>query len=186
MNKLGVKNRQNRWRPEIFYNDLTIDDLFIDQWFGQFNPKNYFDDDITQLVIALDLWDDNETEKVWHYLGQLKENDHYYVPILTCPDDLDLCCSVVVVEQLVSENSVKWLRYGFLIGDLDEQNPTEMKWFSSLPTLEFDKQNFIDTFQIFASQIKSDRTYYGKNLNIKIPADPPKEDWELIVDSWYD
>ncbi|WP_315041282.1 hypothetical protein ACGTJS_07060 [Faucicola mancuniensis] len=30
---------------------------------------------------------------------------------------------------------------------------------------------------------------YGEVLKIKFPSDPPKplkEDWELIVDSWYD
>lgn len=55
MSKLGFKNRQNRWRPEVFYDDLTIDDLFIDQWFGKFNPNNRFDVFVSDLINALHL-----------------------------------------------------------------------------------------------------------------------------------
>lgn len=186
MSKLGFKNRQNRWRPEVFYDDLTIDDLFIDQWFGKFNPNNRFDVFVSDLINALHLRREEYTEKVWHYLGQLNAGDHYFVPVLACPDDLDLTCCVVVADQLVSENSIKWLRYGFLLGDLDKQNSDNIEWFSNVPALEFEKQNFIDTFQFFATKINQEAEIYGEKLNLKIPTDPPKEDWELIFDSWYD
>ncbi len=32
MNKLSLKNRQNRWNEEYYYDDVKIDDLFIEQW----------------------------------------------------------------------------------------------------------------------------------------------------------
>ncbi|MDW5429328.1 hypothetical protein R7J51_23650, partial [Acinetobacter baumannii] len=32
------------------------------------------------------------------------------VPILICPDDLDLVCNVVMVEQVVSADQVVWAR----------------------------------------------------------------------------
>ncbi|MBO3656008.1 hypothetical protein [Acinetobacter bereziniae] len=34
------------------------------------------------------------------------------VPILICPDDLDLVCSVIMVEQVVTETEVTWIRFG--------------------------------------------------------------------------
>ena len=34
------------------------------------------------------------------------------IPILICPDDLDLVCSVIMVEQVITETEVAWIRFG--------------------------------------------------------------------------
>lgn len=179
MNKLSLKNRQNKWRPEVFYDDIRIDGLYFDEWFAQFECQ------LGSLLSAFDLLRENDTQKVWFYLGQLQDNDRYFVPVLACPDDLDLLCSVVVAEQMVEQNCVKWLRFGFLLDNLEKQDANDIQWLTNIPPLIFDKDNFIAVFSEFLTVIKNRNLEDGIQLNIKLPADRPKEDWELIVESWY-
>jgi hypothetical protein len=36
-----------------------------------------------------------------------------YAPVLICPDDLDLCCSVVVAEVVAEAEVIRWDRLGY-------------------------------------------------------------------------
>lgn len=180
MNELSLKSRQNKYRPEIFYDDIMIDGLYFDEWFFQ------FDAELGELMCAFDLWREEDTQKAWFYLGQLQDGDRFFVPLLVCPDDLDLNCTVIVTEQVVDGSTVKWLRFGYLLGDLDFQNENDIRWLVNIPPLVFDKGHFITLFSKFLTMVKNNNLEVGIKLDIEIPAKRPKEDWELIVDSWYD
>jgi len=65
------------------------------------------------------------------------------VPILICPDDLDLVCSVIMVEQVVTESEVIWIRFGRAWANIHDL-VTSVIWekpFSS-PVLTFKFCNF--------------------------------------------
>lgn len=189
INKLSLDLRSNIYDVSKKYLDIAIDGIFIDEWFSQFDKNIYKDENTTikimDLTRAFDLYNEYETEKAWHYLGQLQSGDNSFVPILTCPDDLDLTCSVFVAEQVVNDNTIKWVRFGFLKDDIDRQNPNDIEWIDGFPKLTFERENFI---QVFSQLIDDLNNFYKDQLvkpSIKIPADKPKEDWELIVDSWF-
>jgi hypothetical protein len=40
------------------------------------------------------------------------ESSSTIVPVLICPDDMDMSCTVAVVEQQVDTQTVSWLRIG--------------------------------------------------------------------------
>lgn len=187
VNNLSFRKVQNIWNKEIFYDEIIIDDLPINEWFGQFNHK-ISEVNFDHLVSSLNVIREEDIECFWLYLGQLSENDKYLVPILVCSDDLNFSCIVIVAEQLVKNNCVYWLRFGNLLDIFDGHHNSSkynIQWLD-IPTLVFDRKNFIDVFSYFANQIKEEYYhYYNQKLNIKIPADKPKEDWEIIVDGWY-
>ena len=69
------------------------------------------------------------------------------VPILICPDDLDLVCSVIMVEQVITETEVAWIRFGRgwnHIHDLVSSVIWE-KTFTS-PVLTFKLSNFEEAY----------------------------------------
>ena len=121
----------------------------------------------------------------WQYLGLPENRSVTYVPILTCPDDVDLDCTVRVVEQRYDEKFVYWERFGALIDDIEKQNAEAIEWFIGIPKVIFDRDNFIQVFKQLNSEISKEYYDRGEEINIPFPAKPIKEEWEKIVDSWF-
>ncbi|WP_151742820.1 hypothetical protein [Acinetobacter sp. TUM15113] len=103
---------------------LAIDDVPLNQWINQ-NTKILERTD--NLVPAQGwLYDFDNEHALSHAWALLKPNYCEYgpistvVPILVCPDDLDLICSVIVVEQVVTATDVKWLRFGQAFGNIHD------------------------------------------------------------------
>lgn len=201
-NSLSIINKQNKWRPGVWYATFAVDGIAFDEWLSGFVDKQPFDSDdinnVKDLVEAFDLYSSDETEMVWYFLGHLQAGDSKLVPVLVCPDDCDLSCIVIVAEQIVTENTVIWKRFGRCLGDVLQQNLDEVEWFETvadfktIPRLAFDKKEFIN---IFAQLRKNTIEYHqknGRNLTLTFPADHDKKpllakaDWELEVDSWYE
>lgn len=65
------------------------------------------------------------------------------VPILICPDDLDLECSVIMVEQVVSADKVLWTRFGYAFNHIHDV-VTSVVWETSpsAPHLSFPLSEF--------------------------------------------
>ncbi|TDM66606.1 hypothetical protein C5B72_03635 [Acinetobacter sp. KU 011TH] len=65
------------------------------------------------------------------------------VPILICPDDLDLVCNVVMVEQVVSADKVLWTRFGYAFNHIHDV-VTSVVWeiTTSTPHLRFPLNEF--------------------------------------------
>lgn len=65
------------------------------------------------------------------------------VPILICPDDLDLECSVIMVEQVVSADKVVWTRFGYAFNHIHDV-VTSVVWETSpsAPHLSFPLSEF--------------------------------------------
>lgn len=65
------------------------------------------------------------------------------VPILICSDDLDLACSVIMVEQVVSADQVVWARFGYAFNHIHDV-VTSVVWETSpsAPRLSFSLSEF--------------------------------------------
>ena len=69
------------------------------------------------------------------------------LPILICPDDLDLVCNVIMIEQMVTESEVQWLRFGVAWNNMNDL-VTSVVWeqpFSS-PVLTFKLSDFEEAY----------------------------------------
>lgn len=103
---------------------LAIDDVPLNLWVHE--NTNIFER-ADNLVPAQGWLYDFESElALSHAWRLLTPNFSEYgpistiVPLLVCPDDLDLICSVIVVEQIVTDIEVKWVRFGQAFGNLQD------------------------------------------------------------------
>lgn len=126
---------------------LAIDGIPLNQWIAQ---NTQIMTGIVDLVPAqgwlYDLDDQTPLTNAWQLL-QPKPCDYgpisTVVPLLVCPDDLDLSCSVIMVEQVVTKTEVKWLRFGFAYGQTQDV-VTSVVWENpaTAPVLSFNLQAF--------------------------------------------
>ena len=171
MNKLSMINIQNKTRPEAFCSELIIDGITINEWFAKFIDKNtqLSDVDISDLGLSLNLDFYPDTKLVWYYLGQLNNGSVNYVPLLVCPDDNDLSCTVIVTEQCIIDDKVIWRRFGLLEGFIQEQNPNTIDWFDAIPKLIFSIDNFEKIFGQFKRDFTEAYKHQGEFIDIDFP-----------------
>lgn len=95
---------------------LAIDNIPLNIWVHQ----NTHITDLAESLVPAQGWlydyDSNlALSNAWQLLKpEAYENETIstVVPILVCPDDLDLVCNVIMVEQVVSADEVVWARFG--------------------------------------------------------------------------
>ena len=78
------------------------------------------------------------------------------IPILICSDDLDLVCNVIMIEQMVTESEVQWIRFGVAWNNMHDL-VTSVVWeqpFSS-PVLTFKLSDFEEAYNNLKSLDKA-------------------------------
>ncbi|MFW2101909.1 hypothetical protein [Acinetobacter johnsonii] len=78
------------------------------------------------------------------------------IPILICSDDLDLVCNVIMIEQMVTESEVQWIRFGVAWNNMHDL-VTSVVWeqpFSS-PVLTFKLNDFEEAYNNLKSLDKA-------------------------------
>jgi len=126
---------------------LAIDNIPLNIWVDQ----NISIIDGTESLVPAQGWlYDHDSElalsNAWKLLKpQAYENVSIstVVPILICPDDLDLECSVIMVEQVVSADKVVWTRFGYAFNHIHDV-VTSVVWQTSpsAPHLSFPLSEF--------------------------------------------
>lgn len=103
---------------------LAIDNIPLNLWINE--NTNIFERTDNLVPAQGWLYEFNDELALSNAWALLKPNYCKYgpistvVPLLVCPDDLDLICSVVVVEQVVTATEVKWVRFGQAFGNLQD------------------------------------------------------------------
>lgn len=73
-------------------------------------------------------------------------HDRKIVPVLMCPDDCDLSCTIIVAEVITSDDQVIWQRIGVdcskWINSNYELIGTEVRWLYKVPEMKFDKESY--------------------------------------------
>ncbi|QNX35067.1 hypothetical protein [Acinetobacter seifertii] len=126
---------------------LAIDNIPLNIWMHQ-NARVI--DDMNDLVPAQGWLYDHDSELALSNAWKLLKPEAYenvaistVVPILICPDDLDLTCSVIMVEQVVSEDQVVWARFGYAFKHIhDVVTSVVWKTSTSVPQLSFPLSEF--------------------------------------------
>lgn len=174
MNTLSIIQQPNKWQPDSYFAMFATDGIAFDEWLSVFVDKQPFDpndiNNIKGLVHAFDLYNMDEMLQVWSWLGHIQAGDSKLVPLLVCPDDVDLSCIVIVAEQVVTENTVIWQRFG-RDTNVIEQTPDHVDWFSDVPSLVFKKDNFIQVFNDLKDAVIQDFQTQGQNISIMFPTE---------------
>lgn len=166
-----MSNVQQKSQPEAFYSELMVDGILINEWLAELVGKNteLKNLGIKELVLSLNLDLYSDTKIVWYYLGQLDDGNVSYVPLLVCPDDNDLSCTVIATEQYVINGHVKWKRFGWLKSFIQQQNPDTIDWFETIPELTFERDNFKNVFGQFKKDFTEAYKHQGEFIDIDFP-----------------
>ena len=145
-NRISTKTLPNLSSGKTYYileiDGRSLEDLVLDN-----QPE------ITRgLVPTLLNWLGHENERavVWQRLfpqpGVVER-----LPILMCDEDVDLWCTLIMVEVEIDEQYVYWNRFG--LENSDAQTPETIRksvsWFSGIPPLRFDRQEFTAVVEQF-------------------------------------
>lgn len=127
---------------------LAIDNVPVYKWVkSQIYDADGNDHTHTLVPAQTWLYDENESRIAWQLLEPSHEGSTV-VPLLVCPDDMDLSCTVVVVEQIVDKQTVEWRRFGLSINHINAV-VTSVRWSESAQRAIFDRSQFEKAFQEF-------------------------------------
>lgn len=120
--------------------------------------EKYPDRNLIGLVPTLLNWlkDPEERKLVWE---RIDSNCKQIVPILMCPEDIDLWCTVVVVKMEKTDSTVKWLRAGLDVGDgtnMPYSIGTAIDWFDGFESFEFDRCEFDTVLEAFRKELENE------------------------------
>ncbi|WP_241090697.1 MULTISPECIES: hypothetical protein [Pseudomonas syringae group] len=146
INLLSVASHKAKYSID-FYPTFAIDGVPIEVWLPRQNPDAEF-----HLVSAhAGLYCDEDTSLIWDRIYSTAPGWKALVPMLVCPDDLDLSCTVIVAEQCAREHEVQWIRFGLLRDPITQENPS-VDWFDAIPCLTFDRSHYHRVLDAFRKQ----------------------------------
>lgn len=148
MNRIQAKFRRSKYSYQSFL-VINVDGVPLDKILDTLYPEKK----LMGLVPTMLDWleDTKERAVVWH---RIESEQRQVVPILMCPDDVDLWCTVVNVEVEKTEKSVKWLRIGIDIGDtvnMPDSIGSSVAWLDKIQPMEFERneyENVVSEFKI--------------------------------------
>lgn len=85
------------------------------------------------------LIDDDEMKTAWRRIFPSDVGLTTIVPLLICPDDVDLTCSVIVVEQEISDDFVYWNRFGVAMDEPYDSVGATVRWLPEFRKAKFEK-----------------------------------------------
>lgn len=153
MNQIQAKYENSEYSNEPHLT-INVDGKPLDKILHELYP----DKNLIGLVPTLLDWleDPKERKLVW---DRFESKQKQVVPILMCPDDIDLWCTVINVEIEKTETSVKWLRIGIDSGSSDNMPDsigTNVEWFDKIEPIEFDKVEYEKFSSDFKIEIDKD------------------------------
>ncbi|MGC5703361.1 hypothetical protein J4P02_24490 [Pseudomonas sp. NFXW11] len=132
---------------------LTIDGVPLDRWIkGVIYDASGADD--TEGLVPAQGWliDDEHAKLAWQLLVPASEECSSIVPLLICPDDMDLSCTVAVVEQVVQGDKLIWERFGRAVA-VTNGLVTSVAWNANVQRAEFARQQFDEACAEFSRQM---------------------------------
>ncbi|MFJ4248135.1 MULTISPECIES: hypothetical protein [Pseudomonas] len=128
---------------------FTIDSIPLGNWIKGVIYDAIGNDDTDGLVPAQGwLTDDDHSRYAWQVLEPNAEDSSTIVPLLICPDDMDLSCTVAVVEQVIRGETVIWERFGRAV-DIVSGVITAVAWNEKNQRALFQKVQFQDALSAF-------------------------------------
>ena len=163
INTISTKTYLNTFSQETFYH-IEVDGKVLEDIVLECRPEI-----LRGLVPTLLNWLDNPDEQkvVWSR-ALPTANQKANLPILMCSEDIDLWCTLIMVEVEVDKNHIYWNKFG--LENSDAQRPEEIgksiDWFSNSPRFIFDKSDYEEFLNEFRLRINQADIYTPKNGEI--------------------
>ncbi|WP_217504867.1 hypothetical protein [Paenibacillus taichungensis] len=134
---------------------IIIDGVPFDLYLHNLYPDNLF----LGLVPTITDWIHMKEEAIFVLSRFHSEQETVILPILMCPDDCDLICTVIVAEVIINNNQIIWKRVGTDISNLGltsqyELIGTEVNWLNSVPEMIFDKNTYLENLKLIYKPIE--------------------------------
>lgn len=155
MNKLSVRIMKSQYIQEEHLN-IIIDGKLLDNILHEHYP----DELLLGLVPTIVDWLGTEEEVRLIQSAFFSNEESSIVPVLMCPDDCDLSCTLIVVEVETSSEAVVWKRMGINISNPAEAMKRnrflqhEIKWLSKIPIMYFSKEDYKSLENIYQNTKK--------------------------------
>ncbi|MEG0050192.1 MAG: hypothetical protein RR865_13615 [Clostridia bacterium] len=93
---------------------LLIDGVPLEMWAKGLICSDALGTDSTDTLVPAQGWliGESDLQNAWYLLTPKDQGSSTIVPIMICPDDMDMSCTVGVVEQKIDAQTVSWLRIG--------------------------------------------------------------------------
>lgn len=156
-------------------------------------------------------WTDNyDFDADARFMRYCLEQQHANVPILSCPDDFDFSCTVIVAEVEKTEDRVLWKRIGCIdhsAWNLEDERKSGVLFIEKYTDDDWNKYGNTFVFENTESKVFKDYEsehwddelykrrinhtfpYYQKEENVrwfsKSYFEFPREEYEKVIDSCY-
>lgn len=143
MNQISVEDMKSKYVSNN-HPLILIDGVPLDIMLDEIYPDGFLLGLIPTIVDWISSMDERRlVEQAYDMNDEVK-----IMPVLMCPDDCDLSCTVVVAEVETSNKFVKWNRLG-----IDKNNPKELieknmfletgvEWLDKVPKLILSKESY--------------------------------------------
>ena len=146
VNQLSITRYKSKY-SQRFYSTFAIDGVPLEVWLPEHDPAA----ELHLVAAHAGLYSDDDTELVWDRSYSTAPGWTTLVPVLVCCDDLDLTCTVIVVEQCAHQDQIEWRRFGLLEEVITLEQP-RVSWFAAPCTATFDRTGFHQTLDTFRRQ----------------------------------
>ncbi|MDC6379804.1 hypothetical protein BW687_006365 [Pseudomonas graminis] len=146
MNQLSVASHKSKY-SQGFYSTFAIDGAALEIWLPEQEPAA----ELHLVAAHVGLYSDDDTDLVWDRIYSTAPGWKTLIPLLVCSDDMDLTCTVIVVEQFAYEDRIEWRRFGLLEEVITLEQP-RVRWFEAIPSVVFGRAQFHQTLDDFRKQ----------------------------------
>ncbi|QXI26379.1 hypothetical protein [Pseudomonas vanderleydeniana] len=129
---------------------LMVDGMGIEQWVAQ-----HLDYELAAMLGLSLIWllEEEEQELAKRRFAPGEDGTSTLVPLLVCADDMDFDCTVLMVEQVVANDTVTWVRFGLSVsGGLEVGAQT--RWMENCQPVSFALSAFqqaLEDFEVILS-----------------------------------
>lgn len=143
---IKVEKLKSQYIKEEHYN-LIIDGIPLDVRLNELYPSDHY----LGLIPVFTEWLNTDDERRLVTARYSSTKDLEMLPILMCPDDCDLWCTLVVAEVITTDEYITWNRLGldksYLINGV-ENIGSEVEWLELLPAMKFKKEEYYRALNI--------------------------------------
>jgi hypothetical protein len=122
---------------------ITVDDETLDVMLDEFYPEDNFLGLIPTLLPIID--DEEQTQLVWDRI-QPTGTKPKMVPMLMCPEDLDLTCTTLIVKVIPHGDYIIWEKFGMDVTD-DDNFPqslgNKVEWLTKIKPVYFKRDEYM-------------------------------------------
>ncbi|MBD3922937.1 hypothetical protein H8B09_29790 [Paenibacillus sp. PR3] len=147
VNSLSVEMLKSKY-ASVEHPTILIDGIALDIYLHSLYPNDLYLGIIPTITDWIDLKDEAK-----FVLSRFQSNhERVILPILMCPDDCDLTCTVIVAEVINRDNEVVWCRIGVDASKLGipynyERIGTDVNWLELVPEMIFDKTSYFENMK---------------------------------------